>query len=317
MVEDASADAVEVFGGALAVGEVVALVRVILYEGAGGAARDGGNLPARHHAPAGAVPRAHVVVVGQLHLAVVEVVVAVVLVGDVECKARGGDCGAGGCGILRAAAVVGRGVVAAYDLAAVDGRDVGTAGDVAVEHAVHHHRLEVVVGCADVGGGGRCHVVVTHQAADVGAAGDVGVGVAVDHADRAVEQAHQAAGVARAGERAAEDAHVVYARRAVGGGGHGAGVAAMAADGHVREHQVPHRTGEGGEEGRGEAADAVGHLRRGVDGRLEGAAEGGDTGCAAADVGRDDIVTCCVGDAFKRCDGGLCRNSERSDQKRQ
>ena len=298
--------------------------------GVAGDGGDGRDLPARHHAVARVVARAHVVVVGQLHLVVVVVEAVEVLVGALQRQARGGDSGPCGLGLsaggLRAAdghrqraahlaavvaahggavggvgkvgvddggvvalrlqygvglgvgdgavgglehpfehqvgvghiagdvegrqllvaveqqavelvafqvflldgqgAVVlvvadGRGlqlvvgvvvegveatVVEVGDIgAAEDGRDGGAAGDVAVEHAVHHHGV-------DAGGGGG-GIVVAHDAADVGAASDGGEAVAVDHAGGAVEQAHQAAGVAGAAHRAAEDAHVVDARQ--------------------------------------------------------------------------------------------------------
>ena len=178
--------------------------------------------------------------------------------------------------------------------AAVDGRDGVAAGDVAVEHAVHHHGPYV--------GGFGGVVVVAHDAADVGAAGDGGVAVAVDHTGGAVEQTHQSAGISRAAHRAAEDADVVDAGRVVGGAGYGAGIAAMVADGHLVEHQVLYGAGEGFEEGCVEAGDAVGHVGVGVDGGLEGAAEGADAGGAAADVLGNDVVDVGCGDLVERGD---------------
>ena len=145
-------------------------------------------------------------------------------------------------------------------VAAEDGRPFCAAGDVAVEHTVHHHGV-------DAGGGGG-GIVVAHDAADVCAAGDGGEAVAVDDAGGAVEGADEAAGVGGAADGAGEDADVIDAGGAVGGAGYGSGIASMAADGHLVKYQVAHGAGEGLEEGDSEATDAVGHLGGGVDGRL-------------------------------------------------
>ena len=181
--------------------------------------------------------------------------------------------------------------------AVVDGRAAGggVGVDVAVEQAAEDHRAQVVlIGSV---------VVVAHKAAHAVASGDVGVGVAVHHAwivgsvAVAVEQAHQTAAAvggvggrrgAGAAHRAREYAHVVDAGRAARHASHGAHLAALA-DVDTLQHHVADRAGEGREEGLREACEAVGHVGRGVDGGLEGAAEGGNGGEGGdVDVASDD-----------------------------
>ena len=83
---------VKVLAGAIAVGEIVSTPGVGSGEGAGRAACDADYLPASHHAVAIIILRAHVVIVRQLHLVVVEVEAVGVLVGDVEGELGGSNC---------------------------------------------------------------------------------------------------------------------------------------------------------------------------------------------------------------------------------
>ena len=86
----------------------------------------------------------------------------------------------------------------------------------------------------------------------------------------AIEEAYDTADIVAAADRAAEDSDVVNAGRAVGLAGYGASIARGVAtgDGDIVEYQIAHCAGEGLEEGDSEAADAVGHVGGGVDGRL-------------------------------------------------
>ena len=78
-----------------------------------------------------------------------------------------------------------------------------------------------------VGACGRL-VVVAHNTSNVGTTGDIGKTIAVDDAGCAIKQTYQAAGVACAANRAAQDADVVDAGSALGSGCYGAGVARTA-----------------------------------------------------------------------------------------
>ena len=93
LVEDAIATAstVEVLVGAVAVGEIVSTPRVGSGKGARRAASDADNLPSGDHAVARVVFGTNIIVIGQLHLVVVEIEVIGVLIGDIECELCSGD----------------------------------------------------------------------------------------------------------------------------------------------------------------------------------------------------------------------------------
>ena len=98
-------------------------------------------------------------------------------------------------------------------IAAIDGRYICTALDVAVEHAVHYHRLQV--------GSSRGIGVVTHDTADIVAICYIGIAVAVDHMGCAIKQTNDATYIATTTHGAAQHATVVdtaVARYFVGNG---------------------------------------------------------------------------------------------------
>ena len=166
------------------------------------------------------------------------------------------------------------------NLAVVDGGLVRAAGDVAVEHTVHHHRLDVLVS------GG--HVVVAHDTADIVAAGDVGITVAVDDACRTVEQAHQTADIVRAADRAALDAAVVNASVARGLAADGADIAGLstaAGAGALDEQVLDDRVVGIGQQGTAGTERAQGT----VDGTAEGIGRGAH-GFIHVEVLRQDVV---------------------------
>ena len=122
---------------------------------------------------------------------------------------------------------------------------------------------------------------------------------------RAAEQTYKAAGVACAANRTAQDADVVDAGSALGSGCYGAGVA-RTADANIFQHEILHCSGQGGEQGRIEVCDAVGHLRGGVDGGLKGATEGCNTGMSrATHIAREPIIACGVGNIGQSSNVGL------------
>ena len=91
------------------------------------------------------------------------------------------------------------------DCAAIDGGYCGTTCDVAIEHAVHHHGLLVVVGRS------RSLIIVTNNTSNIGSSRDIGIAVTIDNTSCPVEQAHQASRVARTTYRAREDANIIDA----------------------------------------------------------------------------------------------------------
>ena len=420
--EHASRHAEEVFLRTVAVGKVVALIGVFCFVAAGIASAQGCYLPSRHDTSAGVVACAYIIIIGQLHFAIVEVVAGEVFVGDVECEGVAGDacpcwrselsascahadvegqraqlaalvalgrerCALGivvddggvlalplqygkrlggvdvavGCfehpfGHYRACiggrtrgvpccqlavgveqiaveleareeAVLGRkgaviddvlacdgggeavvvvvvdacvvvgGTVAADDVSAVDGRDVGAADDVAVEHAVHYH-------AANVGGDGSV-AVIAYQSAHIRAARYVGKAEAVDDAGVAVgvrtcatQVAHQAADIAAAADASREHAAVVDATHAAAGcSGHYVGYSAdvcASADVDVGKEEVLHfAVSDAGEQGTLQAAD-------GVEVTIERACEGNVEAGTCGDVGGELVVSGGIGDVGER-----------------
>ena len=155
-----------------------------------------------------------------------------------------------------------------------------------------------------VGACGRL-VVVAHNTSNVGTTGDIGKTIAVDDAGCAIKQTYQAAGVACAANRAAQDADVVDAGSALGSGCYGAGVA-RTADANIFQHEILHCSGQSGEQRCIEIRDAVGHLRSGVDGGLKGTAERGNAGMSrGTHVAREPVIACGVGNIGQGSDVGL------------
>ena len=161
-----------------------------------------------------------------------------------------------------------------------------------------------------VGACGRL-VVVAHNTSHVGTACDIGKTIAVDDAGCAIKQAYKAAGVACAANRAAQDADVVDAGSAVGFTCDGAGVAIIvtATNADTFQHEVLHRSGQGGEQRFVETRDAVGHLRVGVDGGLKGATERNAVMSRGTHVACEPIMARGDGDFGQRSDVGLSPHS--------
>ena len=114
------------------------------------------------------------------------------------------------------------------------GRDIAARADVAIEHAVHNHSLEV--------GSSGGVIVITHNTALVRTTLDVGIAEAIDHTRTAIEMSHDTTHMCRTAHATVEDTTVVDAGVAQSRSGDGTGVAfgIAAADVNVLNNHIPH-----------------------------------------------------------------------------